>query len=264
METAESSEQPNLAGFMFGGSHRPANLRERPAHELTLRPIKPLEGHEDFDVWLYRVKLQLRIESTEGLKKLIDGSITRDGQAWHIWATDFHSYQQYSERVAMWLASNLSDNVIRAMEADPERPVFADDFIAKIERVVFRFAYNNPGLVYEDALGVKRYEYDSIEHFVEALKSKVALSNKVNEASNHIAPALALVLLFNGIDKEMPKYVREKIPTLLVDDSDSFEMEAFLSTCDEVVDQAKARNPTQYPEHFGHTYPGFVFNDIQQ
>jgi hypothetical protein len=35
-----------------------------------LPPIKPLEGHEDFDVWLYRVKLQLRMEGTEGLEKV--------------------------------------------------------------------------------------------------------------------------------------------------------------------------------------------------
>jgi hypothetical protein len=186
---------------MFGGSHSPANLRRRRAYELTLPQIKPLEGHEDFDVWLYRVKLQLEMEGTEGLETLIDGS---NGRVWHLLATPFHGYQQYLRRIAMWLASNLSANVIRAMEADPEQPVFADDYIKKVERVVFRFAYNNPHLVYEDALGIERRNYDSIEQFVEALKFKVA--------------------------------VREQIPTLPVDDSDSFEMETSLSVCDEVVD----------------------------
>jgi hypothetical protein len=228
-----------------------------------LPPIKPLEGHEYFDVWLYRVKLQLKMEGTEGLEKVIDRSMSKDEQAWHILATNFHGYMQYSERVAMWLASNLSDKVIRAMEADPERPEFADDFIRKVERVVFRFAYKNPHLVYEDALGIERREYDSIEHFVEALKYKVALSNKVNDDElDHITPARALVLLFNGINKEMPEYVRVMIPTLPVDASDLFREETFLNICDDVVDQAKARNPTQHPENYGRTYPEPIFNDI--
>ncbi|KAL3487441.1 hypothetical protein BJX62DRAFT_213630 [Aspergillus germanicus] len=158
MEVTEDTEQPKLEASMFGGSHRPANHREPPAYELTLPPIKPLEGHEDFDIWLYRVKLQLEIEGTEGLKTLIDGP---NGRVWLLLTTHFHGYQQYSRHITMWLASNLSDNVIRAMEADPERAVFADDYIKKVERVVFRFAYNNPRLVYEDALGIERRNYDS-------------------------------------------------------------------------------------------------------
>ncbi|KAL3443464.1 hypothetical protein BJX65DRAFT_311793 [Aspergillus insuetus] len=244
MEITESTEQPKLVGSMFGGSHDPANLRERHAYELTLPPIKPLEGHEDFDVWLYRVKLQLEMEGTEGLETLIDGS---NGRA-HRHVACFQLVRQ----------------CLRAMKADLERLVFADGYVKKVEQDVFRFAYDNPHLVYEDALGIERRNYDSIEQFVGALKSKVVLSNKVNKPSDHIAPALALVLLFNGINNEMPKYVREKIPSLPVDDSDSFEMENFLSICDEVVDQAKARKPTQHPEHYGRTYPGFLFNDIRQ
>ncbi|KAL2842162.1 hypothetical protein BJY01DRAFT_216839 [Aspergillus pseudoustus] len=162
---------------------------------------------------------------------------------------DFRTCKRYSEHITLWLASSLSDNVIRAMEADPQRPVMADDYITKLKRVVFRFAYQNPRLVYEDALGIDRREYASIERFVKALRSKVALSNKVNAPSDHIAPAMALALLLNGINREMPEYVRDKIPTLPVDYSHSFEEATFLTICGEVMDEAKARNPTTQPEH---------------
>ncbi|KAL3466046.1 hypothetical protein BJX64DRAFT_284979 [Aspergillus heterothallicus] len=110
------------------------------------------------------------MEGTEGLEYLIDRPLTRDGQ--HLRETNHHHYEQYSKRIALWIASNLSDNVIRMMEADPERPLFADDYIAKLERVVFRFAYNNPWLVYDDVLAIDTRGggvYGSIEQFVEAL-----------------------------------------------------------------------------------------------
>ncbi|KIA75474.1 hypothetical protein HK57_00058 [Aspergillus ustus] len=233
---------------MFPRSHQLVNLGERHAQGLILPSIQPLEGHEDFDVWIYRVRLQLKIEGTTGLERLLDNSITKTRQAWDM-GLDFRTFKRYSERIALWLSSNLSDTVIRAMEADPERPVMADDYITKLERVVFRFAYKNPRLVYDDALGIERREYASIEQFVKALKSKVALSNKVNAPSNHIAPPMALVLLLNGINREMPEYVRDKIPTLPIDHSHSFEEATFLSTCEEVMDQAKARNLTPQSKH---------------
>jgi hypothetical protein len=73
IEVIESSEQPLLAGSSFAGSHRPANLRERPAHKLTLPPIKPLEGHEDFGAQVWQPAAatpQKQFEATAQLNSL--------------------------------------------------------------------------------------------------------------------------------------------------------------------------------------------------
>ncbi|KAL4899739.1 hypothetical protein BDW74DRAFT_183386 [Aspergillus multicolor] len=167
---------------------------------FTLKPVQRLKGHEDFDEWLYYVKVHLE---SLGLKDLLDRSLPRPKEIWNT----YKIWCECSIKVRIWLADSISWDVAQLMEANSEPAIFADDYLAKLDMVVFWFAYQNPQMVYDDAVRVKRKNYPNLLEFVKALRSKFALAKKVGT----MLPHESMQILLREVRDDMPAYVAKAL-----------------------------------------------------
>lgn len=139
---------------------------------FRLKTVRQLKGDKDFDAWLYYVKLHLE---SKDLHELIDTSIPRPPET----SPRYELWRQCSRKVRIWLAESITWDVAQEMEANPVKAEFADEYLQRLERVVFRQFFRIPGLLYFDPFDINKKDYRITEEYIRALRSRVALLKKV-------------------------------------------------------------------------------------
>ncbi|RJE21113.1 hypothetical protein PHISCL_06547 [Aspergillus sclerotialis] len=188
--------------------------------DSNIKPVEPLKGFADYDIWLFKVEATLQ---QHNLDALIDSTIPRPTPE----DPKYEQWYKYSKLVKAWLAYQLAIPMIRAIICTRRRIEFADDYMNLIEQLVL----GDPKLAWSKAANMTRSEYENIDHFIVGLKMHVRYSNRVDK---RIKPAFAMDILFHEVKDEVKGYVDNMKARLTAKDRDNMTWDTFFQICEEV------------------------------
>lgn len=200
-----------------------------------LRIIDPLQGRSDYNLWAAMTK---KVLEQHDLEDLVDSTIDRPPTGHE----KYEAWKSQSKSVSTWLVTIISKEIFSGLFSGHWKWKYADEAFDAIKTIVMGHGHNTAHIIVTQALDTRRSQFGTVEHYVNAFKTRVQEANRVTNATI-ILPWTACSMLLKGLEPEFPAWAKINQRELLSPDkANSMEESEFLKLCAEAIDEGRAQS----------------------
>jgi hypothetical protein len=172
------------------------------------------------------------------LEDLVDGTIDRPPTGHE----KYEAWRSQSKSVSTWLVTIISKEIFSGLFSGHWKWKYADEAFDAIKTIVMGHGHNTAHIIVTQALDTRRSQFGTVEHYVNAFKTRVQEANRVTNATI-ILPWTACSMLLKGLEPEFPAWAKINQRELLSpNEANSMEESEFLKLCAEAIDEGRAQS----------------------
>ena len=202
--------------------------------------ISKLKDRNDFESWHSAV---LRILDAERMKHIVDIRVPRPPDS----HPGIENWRSVSEKVAVWLEENMSNEMYTLVRKQGMRTVLADEFMAATTKAFS----GGPDFPNRSHIGrfwrINREDFPSTTRFIIRVQQHYFT---VTQLGVNFPPYIALNIILDQLDEDETKYILPKMRKFsnLQDDKPVLKQnqEKFDLCCDHLLKQLDAYNMGEY------------------